>query len=310
MEKFFELKKILVCLDLTQMDESLIRFTSYIAKKMDSDSILFVHVAQNLDIPEEIKKNYPSLFTPMDETIRQKMGQTVEDHFEAPDNCQVEQVVKEGKPSDQILKIAKERDIDLLVVGKKMGLKGEGILARKLAKIAHLSVLMVPEVLPQLMDRLLVPVDFSESSLLALRQAIKIKETSEVPMSITCHHVYRLPSGWHTTGKSKEEFAEIMKGHAAKDYQKFIKQLEAEHQQIPCIFTLEGESNAAQEIYQQAVKDRSDLIVLGSKGKTAAASALLGNTSERLAGCDKTIPLLIAKDKNENIGFLEALFRI
>lgn len=310
MEKFFELKKILVCLDLTQMDESLIRFTSYIAKKMDSDSILFLHIAPKLDMPEEIKKNYPELFTPAGETIRRKMEQTVRDYFEAPENCKVEELVEEGKPSDRILKIAKERDIDLLIVGKKIGLKGEGILARKLAKVAPFSVLMVPEVLPQLMDRILVPVDFSENSLLALRQAIKIKETSEVPMSITCHNVYRLPSGWHTTGKSREEFAEIMKGHAEKDYQKFLKQLDAGHQQIPCIFTLEDENSAAEEIYQQAVKDKSDLIVLGSKGKTAAASALMGSTSERLAECDKNIPLLIVKDKNENIGFLEALFRI
>ncbi|WP_017729982.1 universal stress protein [Nafulsella turpanensis] len=310
MEKSFELKKIVVCLDMTQMDESLIRFASYISKKMNADHILFVHIAPKMEMPEEIKKSYPGLFTPAEETLRQKMTATVEELFEAPNNCRTEQLVEEGKPSDSILKIAKERDIDLLVVGKKMGLKGEGILARKLAKVAHLSILMVPEVLPQLMDRILVPVDFSEDSLLALKQAIKIKETSEVPMNITCHHVYRLPSGWHSTGKSKEEFASIMKGHAEKDYQKFLKQLGPDHPQIPCIFTLEEENNAAQEIYQQAVKDRSDLIVLGSKGKTAAASALLGSTAERLAECDKNIPLLIAKDKTDNLSFLEALFKI
>ncbi|MFY9941798.1 MAG: hypothetical protein WAK57_06455 [Desulfobacterales bacterium] len=40
---------------------------------------------------------------------------------------------------------------------------------------------------------------------------------------IYCLHVYSVPIGFYKTGKSYEEFAEIMKGHAQRDYMEFIK---------------------------------------------------------------------------------------
>lgn len=300
----------MVCLDLSEMDESLIRFTSFVAQKMNSDRLYFVHVAPTFDMPEEIRKNYPDLFAPVDETLRKEIEFSVEQFFKAPEDCSLEIVVREGNASDKILQIAEQKDIDLLVLGKKIGFTGEGVLPSKLAKIAHCSVLLVPEILPRVMDRILVPLDFSNHSKLAMRQAMKIKESSEIPVEISGIHIYRLPAGWHTTGKSKQEFAEIMKKHAQNDYKKFLKELGAEYQHIPCTFKLDSGNHTAQTIYQQAVKEQSDIIILGSKGKTAAATVLMGSTTERLADYDKNIPLLVVKDKNENINFLQALLRI
>jgi nucleotide-binding universal stress UspA family protein len=310
MTNSFELKKLMVCLDLSEMDEPLIRFAAYIARMMDSDRIYFTHIAESLDMPAEIRSKYPDLFAPVDETIEKQLEHSIKDFFQGPENISIEIEVREGSPSDKILKIATQKDVDLLVLGKKIGLPGEGVLANKLTKVANRSVLLVPEILPKLMDRILVPVDFSRHSLLALKQAIKIKETNDVPMQITCQHVYHLPSGWHTTGKSETEFAEIMEGHAEKDYREFLKQLDEAYQDTPCTYTLDNNSNIAHKIYQQALKYQADIIILGSRGKTAAASVLMGSTAERLADYDKNIPLLIVKDKNENIGFLKALFSI
>lgn len=300
----------MVCLDLSEMDESLLKFTTYIARTMGSDSIYFIHVAQSLDMPEEVRNKYPDLFAPVDETLKKEMEFNIQQHFKAPENCTTEIMVREGNATDIILKLAEQKDADLLVLGRKIGFSGKGILPAKIAKVAHLSVLLVPEMLPRIMDRILVPVDFSKHSLLALQQAMKIKEASEIPVEISCFNTYRLPAGWHSTGKSQEEFAEIMKGHAIKDYQNFLKKAGPEFQEVACHFVLNNENNPVQKIYQQAVSLQADIIILGSKGKTAAASALMGSTAERLADYDKHIPLLVVKDKNENIGFLQALFNI
>lgn len=310
MTNSLELKKLMVCLDLSEMDEPLIRFAAYIARMMDSDRVYFMHIAESFDMPEEIRKKYPDLFAPVDETLKKEIEHSVKEFFQGPENISIEIEVREGNPSDKILKLAEQKVVDLIVLGKKIGLPGEGVLPSRLAKVANRSVLLVPEILPKLMDRILVPVDFSKHSLLALQQAIKIKETNDVPMQITCQHIYHLPSGWHTTGKSEKEFAEIMKGHAEKDYRKFLKPLGEGYQDIPCIHTLDNNSNIAHKAYQQALKYQADIIILGSRGKTAAATVLMGSTAERLADYDKNIPLLIVKDKNENIGFLKALFKI
>lgn len=310
MENNFELKKIMVCLDLSEMDETLIRFTSFIARIMHSDRIYFMHVAQSLDMPNEIRRKYPDLFAPVDEAISQSIAARVKQFFKSPEDCTTEIEVREGNPEDQILKTARQKDVDLLILGKKVGLEGEGILVSKLAKIVNRSVLIVPETLPTTVKQILVPVDFSRHSLVALKQAIKIDETTSSSIHISCQHVYQLPMGWHKTGKSETEFSEIMKGHAENDYKKFLQKLGKHERDIPCTFTLVRNGNPAKAIYRHAIKEQVSMIIMGSKGRTAAASVLMGSTAEKLAHYDKNIPMLIVKDKKENISFLEALFKI
>ena len=65
----YQLKRILVCVDLTHMDEDVIRYSSKIAELVDADTVYFLHVAKTLDIPEEIAQKYPDLIAPVDEAV-------------------------------------------------------------------------------------------------------------------------------------------------------------------------------------------------------------------------------------------------
>src|SRR5690606_29812421 len=129
---------------------------------------------------------------------------------------------------------------------------------------------------------------------------IKIQKNSDLPLEIKCQHVYELPTGWHSTGKSEEEFSAIMRQHAVNHFKKFMQRLPPEHQQISCVFTCNDDHDPVKEIYNQAVLEQADLIIMGSKGKSAAAAVLMGSVADRLAQHNKTIPLLIVKDRNEN----------
>ncbi len=306
MEDKFKIKKILVSLDLSEMDEVLIRLASYVARMMDCDRVYFMHIARELEMPREVREQ----LSPVDEHIEQTLQQQVQAYFEPFPECLTVVEVHEGNPTDKLIKLAHQKDVDLLVVGNKSGVPGHGAVAEKVTKAANRSVLLVPEILPDKMDKILVPVDFSEHALRALRQAIKIRENSQIPLQIKCQHVYQLPTGWHRSGKSQKEFSDIMCQHAKKDYQKFITQLPAEYREIPCAFTLDNNHDPVREIYNQAVREQSDLIIIGSKGKSAAAAALMGSIADRLATYNTSIPLMIVKDKNENIGFLKALLRL
>ncbi|MGK0486836.1 MAG: nucleotide-binding universal stress UspA family protein [Candidatus Endobugula sp.] len=52
------------------------------------------------------------------------------------------------------------------------------------------------------------------------------------------------------------------------------------------------------------------MIVLGSKGRTGAASFLIGSVAEKLVMESGDIPLFIVKEGMENISLLQALFRL
>jgi nucleotide-binding universal stress UspA family protein len=310
MKDKFELKKILVSLDLSEMDEQLIRITAYAARMMHSDRVYFIHIAQDLDMPKDLRKKWGGVLAPVDENIEHSIRQHVAEFFKGPKDCESIIEVHEGNATDRLLKLAKQKDVDMLVLGIKDKLKGSGALPDKVVRASPRSVLLVPEVLPRIMDKILVPIDFSDYSLLALRQALIIQQNSTIPVEIKCQHVYQLPTGWHKTGKSEREFADIMCEHARKDYKAFLRKLRGNHEDIPCVFTYDADHNPAKEIYSRAVNEQSDLIIIGSKGKTHAAAALMGSVAERMVHYNKGIPLLIVKDKTENIGFLEALLRI
>ncbi|MBW3546285.1 MAG: universal stress protein [Bacteroidetes bacterium] len=309
MEDKFKLKKILVSLDLSVMDEVLIRIASYIASVMHSDRVYFMHIAEELDLPNELREKWGNVLAPADEQLVHSLKYRVREHFKPVPKCDTVVEVHEGNVTDKLLKLLNAKNIDLLVVGNRQARRG-GTISDTVMKAANRSVLLVPEVLPRQMDKVLVPIDFSDHSLWALQQDIKIQKNSDLPLEIKCQHVYELPSGWHSTGKSEQEFSDIMRKHAEENAQKFMQKLPPEYRDIPFVFTRDDNHDPVQEIYHQAVLEQADLIIIGSKGKSAAAAVLMGSVADRLAQFAKNIPVLIVKDRNENIGFLQALLKI
>ena len=74
-------KIALVALDLTEMDEHIIRYTAMISKLMSLERILFVHVEKNLELPPDLMEKFPDLMAPLDESIKEDIKNKVEKHF-------------------------------------------------------------------------------------------------------------------------------------------------------------------------------------------------------------------------------------
>ena len=58
----------MIGLDLTEMDDILIKKTIVYLKFLGIDKCYFVHVAKNLAIPQEILDSHPELLAPNDES--------------------------------------------------------------------------------------------------------------------------------------------------------------------------------------------------------------------------------------------------
>lgn len=301
----YKFKRILVGLDLSELDEGLIRYTSFINKIVKPDHIYFMHIIKDIDLPEEIKKEFPGINTSVDERIRESIEENIKNNFEKPEKISIE--IKDGSPADKILKWAGIKEIDLMVMGSKKELKGSGILPGKIVKLSHCSVLLVPENPKLEVKKILVPIDFSEHSKMALEEAQEISEATGA--SLICHHSYAVPSGYHTSGKSFEEFAEIMKGHAEKNFTEFLKKSNLSAA-IPCFFTLDEHNDPAEQAFEVASKEKVDLIVIGSKGRKSIANIILGSVADKMTQYDKELPLMVVKNKVENLSFFQALMRL
>lgn len=302
MRKF---KKILVGLDLSPLDEVLIKKTANLARFFEAEQVYFIHVAKDLALPEEVSKNYPDLLAPVDEVIEKSITDQIQ-AADFPSNVAYEVDAKEGGTMDKILRWSKVKDVDLIIMGRKHDLEGSGTLAKRIALRSSCSVLFLPEGMKaESFKRLFVPIDFSSYSKLSLDYA---QEISQQPEDITCYHLYEVPQGYTKTGKSYEEFAEIMRNNALNDYQQFIQK--NNFPEYPCELGLRGKGNRAEFLLEAAKKDGADLIMIGSRGRTDSAALLIGSVAEKLIDINNEIPMLVLKKKGENMRFLDALFRV
>lgn len=303
-----DIKRILVGLDLTEMDAKLIQYSCMLAKLFKVQTVYFVHISRNLELPEQIKKDYPDLLAPMDETIKHEIQESINEHWQNVDGCQTVIEVKEGNPSEKIVRWTKVKEVDLLIMGKKIKLSGSGIIPNKIAKIMYTSMLFVPENAKMQLKNVFIPIDFSRFSGEAVKVGYHL--ANEIGARPCVHYAYHVPIGYHKTGKSFDEFSQIMRKHAEDDMSKFLAKQEIDKSEVKVSLSLDKTSNAAGTIKEAAQNQEADLIIMSSKGKTGIASVILGSVTEKLINLTETIPLLILKDKKENMSFLDALMKI
>ncbi len=299
------IKKVLVGLDLSPLDEVLINKTVKLARRYNFEMVYFVHVARDLALPDEVQTSYPDLLAPVDEAIEKEIADKV---LTAgfPEGVGYEIAAKEGSPMENILRSANAKDVDLIIMGRKYDLEGSGTLAKRIALQSPCSVLFLTENMPDKdFEKIIVPIDFSSYSVLALEYAQQISPNAD---SITCYHLFEVPSGYTKIGKSYEEFAEIMRENSQKEYARFIRKHHLP--EYDCQMVVRSKDNRAETILDAAKGAGIDLIVIGSRGRTNSAAMLVGSFAEKIININNEIPMLVMKKKGENMHFLEALFRV
>ncbi|SHO62261.1 universal stress protein [Algoriphagus zhangzhouensis] len=303
--KFFS--KVMIGLDLTEMDEILIEKTVVFLKFWGVEKCYFVHVAKSLAIPDEILREYPDLLAAGDESVEAIMMNKIKSKA-FPDSIEIEVFAEEGDhPLDTVLRWAKIKDVDLIVMGRKETLKGTGALANGVAKKAPCSVMLLQEKRPAgLPKKIMVPTDFSEHNHMIYKFGERIAD--QLKAQLVPVHIYQVPHGYSKTGKSYEEFAEIMKANAKKDFEAFVAQ--HDHPELECDFVLDEGEDVGELLLKEAMKLGVDMFIMGSRGRTKSAAILLGSTAEKVIKANNVLPMLIFKKKGETMGFFDALFRL
>lgn len=306
----YPIKRILVALDLTELDPLLIKFASFTARTMAAEKVYFVNILRSIHIPAEVLKEFPDLIKNAVEERRRQIASLVKDNFEPVEGVKLQYIVKDGQPAKRILQMTKDSDIDLVLAGKKRSLEGSGVLVQRLARRAGCSLLIVPENSQVQMQKLLVPSDFSQNSKLALQTALNIARQQAPAGQVVVQNVFTVPAGYRYTGKSYEGFAEIMQKHARRDYKKFIKTVDSQGVKIKDVYSVDKNDNKMSDIYAKAQEMKADAIVMGAKGRTAATALFLGSIAERAIQMNEAFPLLIVRPKGQHAGFIDFILDI
>jgi nucleotide-binding universal stress UspA family protein len=314
----YRYQHLLVALSLTEQDAAAIRFAGLVSRLAKSEKVTFMHVtsAQD-DIPEELQSEFPDLKEDSGELAKKKMEALVSEYFQAEDRTVLDYKVMEGSPLIELLRWAKNDQTDLIVMVKRREPAEKGTLPEKLIRRVPCSVLLVPEGAEAAFCNILVPTDFSENSVDAMDVAVAFAMAKGIDQ-IYCLHAYDVPLGHYKTGKSYEQFAEIMKGHAEKKLESFLHEEICQNGSVCRIKDFKGikvtpilqlEKKAAKAIEETINHLNIDLLIIGARGRHAGAGVLLGSVTEHQLRTT-AIPILAVKKKGTGMNILDALLQL
>ena len=188
----------------------------------------------------------------------------------------------------EILAQADSRDADLVVMGSH-GRSGFdrlllGSMTEKVLRKAKCPVMVVPRRVGDTrarqvhFQRILCPVDFSESSLGAVAQALSLAE--EADAHLTLLNVIELPPELLEPPMATGFNLAQVRAHTEAERQRRLEGLVPDAVRSFCgVETVVHEGRAAREILRQAAERTSDLIVMGVRGRGALDLMVFGSTT-------------------------------
>lgn len=297
MKKF---ERIIVALDHTDFDQQLLKYFSLFSKTIFPKKVYFIYVDQNLEKTSDLEiayKDENGQLVPKDELLKKVLTIQVNEHFANKAEVDFEVEVLEGSPLEQILHWTKVKNADLLVLGNKKFSEGSGVVAKRVARNTDCAVLFVPETSNSFPHHILVPVDFSKYSELAMNGALELAKVG-ANTEITAFNVFDVPmTGYPMVNMNYERFVKNMASFKKEAFEEYIQKFDLGTIQVHADYVENDTNNVAKHIHRYAHQHNFDLIVMGAKGHSLFDRMLMGSVTEKLVSYDKEIPLLILRNQ-------------
>lgn len=288
------IQKLGVYLNDEPGDKEALAFAGLLVKLGKPKFIDCIHV-RGIEDPVETPPPEP-------ETLRQHVLEC----FSADSAKGVEVHVSEATGLQEMLRTARDHDLDMIVVGRRLphDQLALGSTFYRLARKTPCDVLVVPAGARPHLSRLLVLVDGSEHSRMALETALHIARLAGKESQVLVQSVYGVPYGYRYAGMSIEQAQRHRETLQREKIGKFLADIDTSGVTFDVVYTCS--LNTAAAAHDMASARNMDAIVIGSRGATLPAVALLGATTERVL-LEAPIPVLVVKRKGETFRFLDAV---
>ncbi|MFO8111541.1 MAG: universal stress protein [Desulfosalsimonadaceae bacterium] len=287
------IKNILACLDLTYIDPVLIGYAAFFSESTSAEKVYFLHVIQEYALPEKGGKDLPDTEELYD-IIYNKIKDEVDANFGQKRPAGIETRIESEDASAAIIKFISETEIDLLLIGQKYGSKREARYGHKIATGADCDIMFIPEQTEPGIQKILCAIDGSKESETAFQRALDLSEKTGA--NVAAYFLYDTAQTYFpaTTASGSSSRKERFK----KQYADFLERFNRPPDSVRCHFReIKPTENHAETSYETAVKEKTDLIIIGAAGDIGDPTTLLGNLLENFNNMEKEIPLLIIKNK-------------
>lgn len=303
-----QLDRVLYPTDFSESSRQALPYAAALANRHGAElhvlHVLVLHASdpasldQYFPLAEEVIEDWASR---AEEALESETAERVE-----PD-IDIHQELRRGiSASPAILEYADEHDVDLVVMGTH-GRRGVrhlmlGSVAEEVMRLAPCPVLAVrqqeDEVRHESFRSILVPVDFSEDADFALDHAVELAATYEAHV----HLLYAVeqvtyPDFYYPVSSTREKMVRQIRETASERLSERMGVLEDRGLDVEFTVVV---GRPAEEIVRVANERASDLVVMGSHGRTGFRRMILGSVAEgvvRRAMC----PVLVVKSGEKSL---------
>lgn len=300
----YRFEKLLVNLSLTETDIPTLRLAAKVAHLAASKSVTFMHARETVEIPESLKRDYPWLIAPIEESSRLRAETFVNDFFSPGCDCQTDIVMENESPAVALLTHSLKENIDLIVTGD---FDLDRSLAIKLARKAPCSVLLAPALSSGDFSNICLSLDLSKYSDYVLESAIAFASSKDLE-TIDCVNFFAIPDGFHKTNLPRAKFQEELKELSEQQLEAFVEKHETKG--ISCKPKAVRSPIPGSTLLSLATENEYDLLVIGCRGKDALTATLLGSNAEDVIRGTKHAAVLAVKVKGTGKTFLQSLLNL
>lgn len=301
-------QNLLLATALDDRDASTFRHAARLAHIANPHTVYVAHVTPSFELPPDVIDQDPQTVIPVDEDVQRNLETMLAGHKALfPGGTTFHAVAREGSLVPELVRLTSQKSVDLFCLGRRPQEDQHQLSdsAMRLARKVPCSVLIVPPGFEPEYRRILVPMDFSEHSVEALKVACAIARATP-GSTVTVLHGYEVPLGWHKSRYTYEEFAGIIKRHAESTWNQLLPTIDTSGVALTARFELS--KHIPGTIQNIANELDASLIVLGAHGRTQPAAFLLGHVADLV--CERTTrPVLCVKPKGEVVNLLHALLQ-
>jgi sulfate permease, SulP family len=285
------LERMVVGLTAAETDAELVGYAFMLAKHGIVTQLDFVHV-----VSSQHANDNPGRVDEARQAIESTVGQQQANLPVAP---KITFNILVGTREDQLCAYLEEKEIGVILLGHHFTRSsGKRALARRLAMVSPASVWIVPENSPPRINKIMAPVDFSSHSADSLSMATGISQKVGLQQCDGLHVFYD-PSVFRFDDQDT-----IKRGEEVVAFEQFMRPLNTHDIAVERL--VEEGSNVARTALRIAKERGHDLIVLSTRGRSRAASVLLGSETSQLI-MESHVPVLAVKHRGAKMKLFQVL---
>ncbi|MCB0586167.1 MAG: universal stress protein, partial [Phaeodactylibacter sp.] len=292
------LEKILLATDLLPSSENVVNDAIYLAKAFHSKIILLHVLPENIG-SEKVKKLFG-------ETIKKQIAE-VRARITAAGIKTEEPILEWGNHNEKIVQIAERLDVNLIFIGAGEKEEGDkyllGTTAERIIQRASQPVLAVKPDGPLNVRTILCPVDFSDQSARALKDAIIFARRFEAELIILSVYKPITSSTFSFKYDWEKENTRIAFKHIAQ-FNEFLKDFNLRDVK----WKKEVRRGRPEtEILAEISESDIDLLIMGTTGRSGLSRVVIGSVTEKVI---REVPCTFITTKTQDVIQLQLENRI